>query len=491
MLKDLLNGTNEKLDDNATHHKVDANIETVQTVLEAPLSIPPYQRPYMWEKKQVEQLLNDIRYNKRHSSEHYRIGSLITCLNERHFDIVDGQQRVTTLLLILRCLKPSYRNNLFNNLQYNHSLSYKHLKQNRMIIEKWIQDNIANEKEIFFNYILNNCELVVVTVYNISEAFQMFDSQNGNGKELEPYNLLKAYHLRAIKDRDNQERQIREKCHINWENAVKSSLPNGQNFDVLKQLFSEQLYKSRIWSKGNVAYRFAKKDIDEFKGFSKIQYPYQNISLLMFFEWLKNQEGIKEKLVDRDNNSDDPNFIKNFMNVNQDIVDGEIFFQYVETYVAMYKRLFLDSLHNKTLEEFQNFYNDYCFYKGYGRMGDTYLRELFKALVFCFYDKFGITKFEPRFYKILYAFVYRIRIQQSRVVYNTVAKVPIEGDIKPFNIIAQAREPKDIEKICEACMVKKSDLNQLKNDAADKSKRRSSSFVPEIINFFEKESFVL
>ena len=91
----------------------------------------------------------------------------------------------------------------------------------------------------------------------------------------------------------------------------------------------------------------------------------------------------------------------------------------------------------------------------------------------------------------LYAFVYRIRIQQSRVVYNTVAKVPIEGDIKPFNIIAQAREPKDIEKICGACMVKKNDLNQLKNDAADKSKRRSSSFVPEIINFFEKESFVL
>ena len=57
MLEKLFKLTNEELEDNATRHKVDANIETVQTVLEAPLSIPPYQRPYMWEKKQVEQLL--------------------------------------------------------------------------------------------------------------------------------------------------------------------------------------------------------------------------------------------------------------------------------------------------------------------------------------------------------------------------------------------------------------------------------------------------
>ena len=41
--------------------------------------------------------------------------------------------------------------------------------------------------------------MVFIKVFDISEAFQMFDSQNGTGMPLEPYNLLKAFHLKSIK----------------------------------------------------------------------------------------------------------------------------------------------------------------------------------------------------------------------------------------------------------------------------------------------------
>ncbi|SMG34703.1 DUF262 domain-containing protein [Fibrobacter sp. UWB13] len=502
MLKDLLNCTDDELKKKASEHLVYADIETVQTVLEAPLLIPPYQRPYMWEQKQVSQLLNDILLNKKKGdSDHYRIGSMITCIDpsladgserKQSIDIVDGQQRITTLLLILRCLNPSYKNELFNNLEYNHSQSYKHLKQNSVFIEGWIQSNVENEKEEFFNYILDNCELVIVTVYNISEAFQMFDSQNGNGKELEPYNLLKAYHLSAVNGFDNQ-----KNCDISWENAVKSRLPNGQNFDVLKQLFSEQLYRSRIWSKGCDANRFTKKEIEEFKGYrtgNGISYPYQNktISLLMLSKWMENQKDIftTNGMVDRDGNSDNSNFLKNFMNVNQDIVDGELFFQYIETYVAMYRKLFIDGANQGPIKDFQDFYEKYCRYKGHHRDGDTYLRELFNSLVFCFYDKFGVRGFQPRYYKMLYAFVYKIRILNKSVFYNTVVKAPIESDIRPFSIITQAQKPDDIEKMYVACTIPGNVLKQMKIEVREANKRKST-FVPVIIEFFEKEHFTI
>lgn len=43
--------------------------------------------------------------------------------------------------------------------------------------------------------------MVVITVDKISEAFQLFDSQNTRGRALYPHDLLKAYHLREIHDK--------------------------------------------------------------------------------------------------------------------------------------------------------------------------------------------------------------------------------------------------------------------------------------------------
>ena len=47
-------------------------------------------------------------------------------------------------------------------------------------------------------------EVVVLTVTELTEAFQLFDSQNTRGKALYPHDLLKAYHLREISDMDEE-----------------------------------------------------------------------------------------------------------------------------------------------------------------------------------------------------------------------------------------------------------------------------------------------
>ena len=69
--------------------------------------IPPYQRPYSWERENVQQLLDDVWEAYEARDNEYFMGSLITIEKERDrlYDVVDGQQRLTTLNLVLARLR--------------------------------------------------------------------------------------------------------------------------------------------------------------------------------------------------------------------------------------------------------------------------------------------------------------------------------------------------------------------------------------------------
>ena len=73
--------------------------------------IPPYQRRYSWQKKQIIQLFDDLQ-NLSDGEKHF-LGSIV-CLTESHtagvnpLELVDGQQRMTTLILILDTIKDKY-----------------------------------------------------------------------------------------------------------------------------------------------------------------------------------------------------------------------------------------------------------------------------------------------------------------------------------------------------------------------------------------------
>ena len=70
------------------------------------LKIPEYQRPYKWTEKNVNNLIDDIISNKDKSE--YRLGTLVLHLFDQNLDIVDGQQRIVTLMLILYALSENY-----------------------------------------------------------------------------------------------------------------------------------------------------------------------------------------------------------------------------------------------------------------------------------------------------------------------------------------------------------------------------------------------
>ena len=64
--------------------------------------IPLYQRAYAWEDKQLTQLIEDI--NDVAEDANYYIGSLIVSKQSGRYEVVDGQQRLTSLYLLLNCL---------------------------------------------------------------------------------------------------------------------------------------------------------------------------------------------------------------------------------------------------------------------------------------------------------------------------------------------------------------------------------------------------
>lgn len=442
---------------------VAAKIVSIDEVMNLNLAIPDYQRPYRWETENVRQMLEDILYSMESKKQDYRIGSIILHKEDGIYFIVDGQQRLSTLYL----LKKVCGKEIDEKLKFNHIDSYTHIKENYNFINSWVNETISVSKEEFWNYTENSCSFVQIDVTDLSEAFQMFDSQNGRGKELEAYNLLKAYHIRAM-EQNSQEEKV--KCDKQWESAtLYDATPtiigdaNG-NIDVLKQLFDEQLYRSRLWSKRNEAYNFSKNEIKEFKGFTidknhLAQFPYQNPQLLQYLT-SKFYKNVLEGTISTQTRftSGDEEKINPFVNINQNIVNGKPFFDFVETYVEIYKRMFID-LGTYQLAEFKGFFYKYClnygdtetgrskdyaFYpKGNAcRSGDSYLRELYKSLVFVLFDKFG-EKGLNKYYKTLYRLVYLYRLTKRQVKYNSVAELPH----KYFDIINQAKDIADLSKL--------------------------------------------
>lgn len=244
------------------------------------LKIPEYQRPYKWTEKNVNNLIDDIISNKDKSE--YRLGTLVFYKNKEkekenldivekeNLDIVDGQQRIVTLMLILYAIsekyervKELYANNKLWGHKFNNPISQNNIFKNYQLIKQRINDF----DEATVDFLLTKCTFVKIVLNDVSEAFQFFDSQNSRGKELEPHDLLKAYHLREMREIPSDEQtEIIEK----WEDI---------DTDELANLF-EYLYRIKNWSKSKSAREFTKDEINVFKGINlnnKIYYPYKRI----------------------------------------------------------------------------------------------------------------------------------------------------------------------------------------------------------------------
>ncbi|WP_203180719.1 DUF262 domain-containing protein [Streptococcus mitis] len=393
------------------------------------LRIPSYQRPYKWNRKHIRNLFYDLR--DAMGKKEYQIGSVILHENNGYLDIVDGQQRLISISLFLHLLDSleNYKGakQLLSSAVFG-ELSCYHASENYNEWENLTQLVGENQAKDICNFLLENCSISVITMpqKRLSEAFQLFDSQNNRGKSLEPHDLLKAYHLRK---QDSEDERIVEK----WEQFVED-----KNLS-LKELFDKHLFRMRRWSRGetgltNKRYgsylRFTEDFIDDFKG----------VDLNQNFPYLELYRHI-EKLP---------------MSITMPIIDGSKFFEYIE------------SAH-ETIKEHKDFLNEELGFSDepegeeknlvypegmlniYNSSKGRYLKchNIFLNICSLFADRFGKEELSKEIVETLFIWSYYPRVKSKAIYDATVGNYAAGGRFrqkevqKLFQLLSHAVTPND------------------------------------------------
>jgi len=268
--------------------------------------IPDYQREYVWEEKEVAQLLNDI-YDEFiiNPDSEYFLGSIVVCKSkESHkFEVIDGQQRLITLSLVLNNIRRLYKNaresySTIEKLLFSETITdlgetfssniidiqyegkdvlydlYKadnddeiHPKMVEGLPGKTIfdahkniffffDDNFNASERIpnlkrFLGYFLNKVKLIQIETPEIGKALKIFETINERGISLDQVDLLKNLLFIQI-DRNDFPKLKKE-----WEKFKSSILGKKEkekplrflryfimaNYEVLKDKKSSQIVR--------------------------------------------------------------------------------------------------------------------------------------------------------------------------------------------------------------------------------------------------------
>lgn len=400
------------------------------------LSIPIYQRPYKWSANSASLLFNDIYNSYKDKKDEYRIGSIILHKNKNdEYDIVDGQQRLTTLAILLYCFEKLGKNSCkcdllekkFNNLSNNAII------ENYKILNKHCKD-IKEELDSFISYLLEKCTFVQIVVEKQQEAFQFFDSQNSRGKPLAPHDLLKSYHLREMNDETTIKIELIERWELLNQNALAS-------------FFERNLYPLVRWYKNKSGLYYSEKRIKTFKGIKKSNNFHHAIYHKASCLFVEKANMLFDLFDDKD--------ISKFQ-LTQPLIAGRNFFEYVLYYFDLYKKL-LEKINLK-----------YAFIKKSGA-GNTYIKTLFVNAVIFFVDRFNEEALTDAKLDFFARWAYSLRLVMQRIYMQTVNNYALKGHdrinsgLKLFERMSEMQSPDEMDDIILDDVLEK-DLKEYKTE---------------------------
>ena len=229
---------------------------SVQQLLQSrSFSIDEYQREYKWEKSNVDELLTDLQLKFQScyragddtrmvsNYDEYFLGSIIVSSRNGRSYLIDGQQRVTSLSLLLICLyraakeqslqvlqtiAPLIFSDNFGEPKFNLDIAerlpviealfkgdpfnpdgkdesiqtmharYRDIEQNDLIAD--LGDSLPH----FAYWLMTRVGLIEIATDNDNYAYAIFETMNDRGKPLSPVDMLKAYLLAPILDEDKR-----------------------------------------------------------------------------------------------------------------------------------------------------------------------------------------------------------------------------------------------------------------------------------------------
>ncbi|MDB0615651.1 DUF262 domain-containing protein [Tenacibaculum dicentrarchi] len=374
-LKELLNCANENIPG---------------TKLKGQLTIPEYQRPYVWQEKQINQLLNDyLDYNllPKAGKPLYYLGSIILHNHNGQLKIIDGQQRITTALLFQKIKNPAYK----SGIRYNNTLSINNIKHNLSYIKSIHNEEIFEFKESTPLNAINFKDINVTLIVTSTEdlAYTFFETQNTGGVRLSGSDILKAHHLRALPNRKLVNYQAKR-----WETI------NSTNLERIVELLTKiRFWDNRKWRR----YPFYRDKrgiksaiIDEYTINTKNNI--QDISY--YYSTVKNDNGRKMQMHE-----------SKYKQIKQPLTNGNNTLDYVNEYVELYEILFGASYHHDIDEDFYHFNKKVL----HGNNGTIFLKELFQISIIAYVSRFGFYRmFEASLW--LYRVIFSLRVSSNRNV---------------------------------------------------------------------------
>jgi len=263
---------------------INAHTKTVRQLLEnVSYSIDFYQREYAWERRHIQDLLDDLEgafltdYAETHQRlqdqdiSRYFLGTIITVTENQKRFIVDGQQRLTTLTLLLIYIRHLLRSVnapttdvssliladcsgsvTFNinvseradcmNALYQHgyfdppvhaNLSVRYLANRYRDIGSYFPERLkGNALPRFANWLVDNVDLVEIETVSGHNTFLMFETMNDRGRGLDSTDLLKGYLLTKITGKSLQQVQQSRLCaEETWRNRIRQLylIPGGED----------------------------------------------------------------------------------------------------------------------------------------------------------------------------------------------------------------------------------------------------------------------
>lgn len=374
------------------------------------LAIPDYQRPYKWTKRNIEELLTDISKAIEESHKYgelyrYRIGTILIHNSQKgKWFIVDGQQRIISIALVCLYLLPSFHSDLTDHY-FSDNVSKQNIRDNYMFIRQWFTLQSDDEKKRFLDALKGIIEVIVITVDEESEAFQLFDSQNSRGKALYPHDLLKAFHLREMTS-----------SLFEMEHAVKKW--EDEDPCEIKELFSDYIYPIYNWSKNTKTDTFSDRNIEVFKGANiKESYTYA-------------MRAFKSSPI---------------FQISEPFIAGNDFFEYVGHYIQLLRDIKKELEQNGEFSAIHEILSDKS-------SGLKYCKTLFYCALLSYYDRFHC--FDKMAVLRLFTWSFMIRTDMQHLGYDTINKYAIgeynsqySNNLPVFSLIANARKHADISNL--------------------------------------------
>ena len=180
---------------------MEASKNNIGSLNKLKFEIPFYQRAYSWKKQDIEKLISDINCKEGHY-----LGNIVVKKNDDKFIVIDGQQRLTTIYIILMALKEKlfeldYEIDSGDGEKLNNFDINEHRYVNKQILDAVIfASSNKTLREPSFKGKLNSAIFTMTIIPENIKATEYFELVNTKSIQLENHQVLKARFLSSIKD---------------------------------------------------------------------------------------------------------------------------------------------------------------------------------------------------------------------------------------------------------------------------------------------------